>query len=152
MIPSSATGAWARRIARVTQVSAGLAAALAAPAFAQGPVELSSAPIPENPAWKSYVLGTGEATAKPVRVNATSGDVTNAEGLVDPAKGPARLTYTAGGRVPTAAIRAVCEPICSVSPTTKLATLPSFRFVSPAAAGSDSVVLPGVHRNSRASL
>ena len=39
-------------------------------------------------------MGTGEATAKPVRINATIGDVTNAEGLVDPSKGPARLTYS----------------------------------------------------------
>ena len=67
---------------------------------AQGPVELSSAPIAENPAWAGYVLGTGELTAKPVRINATSGDVTNAEGLIDPAKGPAKLTYSGSGRVP----------------------------------------------------
>ena len=72
----------------------------ATPAAAQGPVELSSTPIAENPAWQSYVLGTGELTARPVRINATSGDVTNADGLVDPAKGPAKLTYAAGGRVP----------------------------------------------------
>ena len=29
-----------------------------------------------------------------------SGAVTNAEGLVDPSKGPATLTYTAGGQPP----------------------------------------------------
>ena len=77
------------RRTRAACLSVGLAVVAAAPAFAQGPVELSSSPVPENQSWKSYVLGTGEATAKPVRVNAVSGDVTNAEGLVDPAKGPA---------------------------------------------------------------
>ena len=93
MSRSSATrGAW---------LALGLATLAVTPAAAQGPVELSSTPIPENQTWRSYVLGTGELTAKPVRINATSGDVTNAEGLVDPAKGPAKLTYTAGGRVPT---------------------------------------------------
>ena len=42
--------------------------AAAAPAGAQGPVELSRSPIPENAAWKSYVLGTGTADVAPVRI------------------------------------------------------------------------------------
>ena len=67
---------------------------------AQGPVELSRSPIPENAAWKSYVLGTGTADVAPVRIASVSGSVTNAEGLVDPSKGPATLTYTAGGQAP----------------------------------------------------
>ncbi len=54
--------------------------------------------------------------------------------------------------VPTAVIVAVSEPTCSVSPTMKFVTLPTLTLVSPAAAGSDSVVLPAVHRNSRVSL
>ena len=55
-------------------MSVGRAGALAAtPAFAQGPVELSSSPVAGEPGWKSYVLGTGEATAKPVRINARLG-------------------------------------------------------------------------------
>ena len=72
------------RRARIACLSFGLAALAATPAPAQGPVELSSSPIAENQSWKSHVLGTGEATTKPVRVNATIGDVTNAEGLIDP--------------------------------------------------------------------
>ncbi|MDA0181345.1 hypothetical protein OJ997_13650 [Solirubrobacter phytolaccae] len=88
------------RRARIAWLSLGLTALAAAPAFAQGPVELSSSPVPENQSWKSYVVGTGEATAKPVRINATSGDVTNAEGLVDPSKGPAKLTYSGTGPAP----------------------------------------------------
>ena len=86
---------------RIACLSVGLAVLAATPALAQGPVELSSSPVPENPGWKNYVLGTGELTAKPVRVNAVSGGVTNADGLVDPAKGPARLTYSGTGPVPT---------------------------------------------------
>ncbi|WP_157592504.1 alpha-L-rhamnosidase C-terminal domain-containing protein [Solirubrobacter soli] len=77
---------------------AGLVAA--SPAHAQGPVELSRTPIPENAAWKSYVLGTGTADVTPVRIASVSGSVTNAEGLVDASKGPATLTYTAGGQAP----------------------------------------------------
>ena len=85
---------------RAGWLAVALATLAVSPAAAQGPVELSSAPIAENPAWAGYVLGTGELTAKPVRINATSGDVTNAEGLIDPAKGPAKLTYSGSGRVP----------------------------------------------------
>ena len=36
----------------------------------------------------------------PVRIASVSGSVTNAEGLVDPSKGPATLTYAAGGQPP----------------------------------------------------
>src|SRR5262245_13241121 len=74
--------------------------AAAAPAGAQGPVELSRAPVPEDPAWKSYVIGTGTADVAPVRITSTAGAVTNAEGLVDPSKGPATLTNTAGAAAP----------------------------------------------------
>src|SRR3954471_12011846 len=82
-------------------MATGLAAlVVAAPAGAQGPVELSRTPVAEDPAWKSYVIGTGASDVTPVRVASTSGDVTNAAGLVDPSKGPARLTYTAGGEAP----------------------------------------------------
>ena len=86
---------------RIACLSVGLAVLAAAPALAQGPVELSSSPVAENPGWKNYVLGTGELSTRPARVNAVSGDVTNAEGLVDPAKGPAKLTYSGTGPVPT---------------------------------------------------
>jgi alpha-L-rhamnosidase len=82
-------------------LAAGLAGlAAASPARAQGPVELSRSPIAENAAWKSYVLGTGTADVAPVRIASVSGQVTNAEGLVDPAKGPATLTFAAGGPAP----------------------------------------------------
>ena len=54
--------------------------------------------------------------------------------------------------VPTAAIFAVADPTWIVSPTMKLVTLGTFTFVAPAGAASASVELPGVHRNSRASL
>ena len=47
---------------RIACLSVGLAVLAATPALAQGPVELSSSPVPENPSWKSYVLGTGELT------------------------------------------------------------------------------------------
>jgi alpha-L-rhamnosidase len=87
---------------RTLALAAGLAALVAVtPARAQGPVELSRTPVAENPAWKGYVLGTGTADVTPVRVASVSGSVTNAEGLVDPSKGPATLTYDAGGRAPT---------------------------------------------------
>ena len=80
-------------------LAVGLAGLVAAtPAGAQGPVELSRSPIAENAAWKNYVLGTGTADVAPVRIASVSGNVTNAEGLVDPSKGPATLSYTAGGQ------------------------------------------------------
>ncbi len=85
----------------VAWLAAGLATLVAAaPAGAQGPVELSRAPIPEDAAWKSYVIGTGTADVAPVRIASVSGSVTNAEGLVDPSKGPVTLTYAAGGQAP----------------------------------------------------
>ena len=49
-------------------LAAGLATLATAPAGAHG-----SRPIPENPAWKQYVLGTGKPDAAPVRVVSTSG-------------------------------------------------------------------------------
>jgi hypothetical protein len=70
------------------------------PAAAQGPIQLSSSPISEDPAWKSYVLGDGALQASPVRIASTSGTVTNAEGLVDPSKGPATLTWDGTGVAP----------------------------------------------------
>src|SRR5204862_517506 len=57
-------------------------------------------PIAEDPAWKSYVLGTRTAGVTPVRVTSTSGNVTNARGLVEPSKGPTTLTYAARGAPP----------------------------------------------------
>ena len=57
---------------RVGWLAVALATLAVTPASAQGPLELSSAPIAENPTWKSYVLGTGEVTAKPVRISATT--------------------------------------------------------------------------------
>ena len=71
------------------------------PASAQGPIQLSSTPIAENPAWKSYVLGDGALQASPVRISSTSGAVSNAEGLVDPSKGPVRLSYDGTGEAAT---------------------------------------------------
>jgi hypothetical protein len=97
---SSAAGGWSRRTGRVACVALGLAALAAAPAAAQGPVQLSSSPIPDDPSWQSYVLGTGTPDVTPVRIASTSGDVTNAQGLVDPSQGPATLRYTAGGQAP----------------------------------------------------
>src|SRR3954452_4830439 len=79
----------ARRLARVVGLATGLAALAAPAAMAQGPVQLSSTPIAEDPAWKGQVLGTGSLDATPVRITSTSGDVANAQGLVDPSKGPA---------------------------------------------------------------
>jgi len=71
------------------------------PARAEGPVQLSSAPIPENSAWKGHVLGDGAPAATPVRISSTIGDVTNAKGLVQRSKKPTTLTYTAGRPAPT---------------------------------------------------
>ena len=85
---------------RVTWLAVVLAALVAAPAAAQNAVQMSGTPIAEDPAWKSYVLGTGTADVTPVRVTSTSGNVTNARGLVDPSKGPTTLTYAAGGAPP----------------------------------------------------
>ena len=90
-----------RRAARAAWLAAGLATLVAVPASAQGPIQLSSTPIAENPAWESYVLGDGALDATPVRVSSTSGAVSNAQGLVDPSKGPATLTYSGSGPAPT---------------------------------------------------
>ena len=73
---------------RAGWLAVALAALAVAPAAAQGPVELSSAPVAENQAWKGYVLGTGELTAKPVRINATSGDVDQRRRAGRPRQGP----------------------------------------------------------------
>jgi alpha-L-rhamnosidase len=86
---------------RAAWIAAGLAALAAVPASAQGPIQLSSTPIAENPAWKSYVLGDGALQAFPVRISSTSGAVTNADGLVDPSRGPARLSWDGTGLAPT---------------------------------------------------
>ena len=87
--------------ARAACVVAAVAALAAAPARAQGPVQLSSTPIPEDQAWKSYVVGDRCAGCDAGAVSSTSGAVTNAQGLVDPSAGPATLTYTAGQPAPT---------------------------------------------------
>src|SRR5215211_9361365 len=97
----SAPGAWVRRTAQVACLAAGLATLPAMPARAEGPVQLSSAPIPENSAWKGHVLGDGAPDATPVRISSTIGDVTNAKGLVQRSKKPTTLTYTAGRPAPT---------------------------------------------------
>jgi len=98
---SPAVGSWTRRrLARAAWLAAGLAALAAVPAAAQGPIQLSSSPIPENPAWKGYVLGDGALQASPVRIASTSGAVTNAEGLDDPSRGPAKLTWDGTGPAP----------------------------------------------------
>src|SRR5919109_3632530 len=89
-----------RRAALIAGLGVGLATLLALPAFAQGPIQLSSTPIAESPAWKSYVLGDGASQTSPVRISSTSGAVTNADGLVDPSKGPARLTWDGTGAAP----------------------------------------------------
>src|SRR4051794_5394756 len=81
-------------------LAAGLAALAAPAAVAQGPVQLSSTPIAEDPAWKGQVLGTGSLDAMPVRITSTSGDVANAQGLVDPSKGPATLSWNGSGAAP----------------------------------------------------
>jgi hypothetical protein len=98
---SPAVGRWARRTARLACVAAGVAALAAPPAGAQGPIQLSSDPIPESQAWKGYVLGDGKPTASPLRIASTSGAVSNAEGLVDPSKGPARISWDGTGVAPT---------------------------------------------------
>ena len=77
-----------------------MATLAASSAAAQGPVQLSSSPIPENPAWRGYVLGDGAVDAKPVRIASTSGAVTNAQGLVDPSSGPARISWDGTGFAP----------------------------------------------------
>jgi alpha-L-rhamnosidase len=96
----SAVGGWVLRAARVAWIAVGLAMLVAVPASAQGPIQLSSSPIAENPAWKSYVLGDGALQASPVRISSTSGAVTNAQGLVDPSKGPATITWDGTGLAP----------------------------------------------------
>ena len=84
---------------RAGWLAVALAALAVSPAAAQGPVELSSAPIAENPAWKGYVLGTGELTAKPVRINATSRrrDATP-KGWSTPPRARPSSTYSGTGR------------------------------------------------------
>jgi hypothetical protein len=89
-----------RRAALIAALAAGLATLVALPAFAQGPIQLSSSPIAEDPAWKGYVLGDGAPQARPVRIASVSGAVTNAGGLVDPSKGPAKLTWDGTGPAP----------------------------------------------------
>ena len=96
MDASSAVGTWGRRAALVAWLAAGLATLATAPAGAHGP-----GPIPENPAWKQYVLGTGKPDAAPVRVVSTSGAVTNAQGLVHRSRRPTTLTYAPGRPAPT---------------------------------------------------
>jgi hypothetical protein len=46
-------------------------------------------------------LGDGAPQASPVRISSTSEAVTNAQGLLDPTKGPATLSYTGTGPAPT---------------------------------------------------
>ena len=96
MDASSAVGTWGRRAALVAWLAAGLATLATAPAGAHG-----SGPIPENAAWKQYVLGTGKPDAAPVRVVSTSGAITNAQGLVHRSRRPTTLTYTPGRPAPT---------------------------------------------------
>lgn len=96
MNASSAVRTRGRRVALVAWLAAGLATVATAPAGAHG-----SGPIPENPAWKQYVLGNGKPDAAPVRVASTSGAVTNAQGLVNGSKKPTTLTYTPGQPAPT---------------------------------------------------
>jgi hypothetical protein len=96
MNASSAVGTWGRRAALVAGLAVGLATVATAPAGAHG-----SRPIPENPAWKLYVLGNGKPDAPAVRVVSTSGAITNAQGLVNRSKKPTTLTYTPGHPAPT---------------------------------------------------
>jgi alpha-L-rhamnosidase len=96
MNASSAVGTWGRRVALVACLTAGLATVATVPAGAQG-----SGAIPENQAWKLYVLGDGKPDAAAVRVASTSGAVTNAQGLVSGSKKPTTLTYTPGHAAPT---------------------------------------------------
>ena len=72
----------------------------AGPSAAHGPIQLSRAPISQNPTWKSYVIGNGAADATPVRISSVSGDVRNAAGLVDATRGPATLTWDGTGPAP----------------------------------------------------
>ena len=80
----------------VAWLAAGLATVATAPAEPTGP-----GPIPENPAWQQYVLGTGKPDAAPIRVASTSGAVTNAQGLIHQSKKPTTLSYTPGRPAPT---------------------------------------------------
>jgi hypothetical protein len=93
-------GGWVRRAALIASLITGVATLAASSAAAQGPIQLSSSPIAENLAWKGYVLGDGALDAKPVRIASTSGAVTNAQGLVDPSSGPARLSWDGTGLAP----------------------------------------------------
>ena len=96
MNASSAVGTWGRRVALVAWLAVGVATPATAPAGAHG-----SGPIPENPAWKRYVLGNGKPDAGAVRVVSTSGSVTNAQGLVNRSRKPTTLTYIPGRPAPT---------------------------------------------------
>jgi Bacterial alpha-L-rhamnosidase C-terminal domain/Bacterial alpha-L-rhamnosidase 6 hairpin glycosidase domain len=96
MNASSAVGTIGRRVALVAWVAVGLATVATAPAGAHG-----SGPIPENPAWKQYVLGNGKPDAAAVRVVSTSGAISNAQGLVNRSSKPTTLTYTPGHPAPT---------------------------------------------------
>jgi hypothetical protein len=50
--------------------------------------------------WARYVLGPATSHVTPVRVVSTAGQVSNAQGLVDPSHGPATLSYSPGGKPP----------------------------------------------------
>ena len=94
---------WKRRgqlLGVAVWIAVGLATLVAGTASAQGPIQLSSSPIVENPAWKGYVIGDGAPDARPVRIASTSGSVTGAEGLVDPSKGPATISWDGNGLAP----------------------------------------------------
>jgi hypothetical protein len=101
-ISSAVAGAiaWLRRAALAASLVVVVAALGAASAAADGPIQLSSTPIAENPAWKGYVLGDGAPDAKPVRIASTSGAVTNAQGLVNPSDRPTQLSWDGTGEAP----------------------------------------------------
>src|SRR4051812_5291244 len=70
----------------------------ASPARGDDAFSLSSATIPASNEWRSLVLADGAPTLKPVKVT-TSGNVTNAQALVD-GSGTATLTNVAGQAPP----------------------------------------------------
>ncbi len=74
--------------------------AVAAAALLTGTATAATATTTATPAWQRYLEGPKSGNATPVRVVSVSGQVTNPEGLVDPAKSPVTLTRTAGGAAP----------------------------------------------------
>ena len=89
---------------RIRTLSIGAISAVAALGAAgqacAAPAAAGRAPSFRQPDWQRYVLGPATADVHPTAVQSTSGEVSNAQGLVT-GQGAATLTMTAGSPAPT---------------------------------------------------